>query len=531
MKPTEQQMNVIAAAVKELMLKIEACAGGGKTSTLVLVANAIPLKSCYLAFNKVTAEEAQGRFPSHVTCATTHSFAFRAFGGQLMHKLTRPKGRYVNVAGTGSEIANFYRIDAVEGASGAALGAYVKKTVERFEQSADDALTMKHVPKKDMEKLLKEAPEAAGIVLKYAQRLWKDRINVDSEVLASHDTYLKQFQLSKPVLPYEVVYVDEFQDTTPCVLDIIMNQKHAKIVMVGDRRQAIYGWRGAVNAMQSVHCAEAPLSMSFRYGQGIADVATHVLKGDMKVMGRTDLKSIVGFNTVDRTKPHAFLFRTNALLLIEAVKAIDKGQKVAVEIDVKDFVKLLESAMALHKGTMKQVKHEKILPYASWWKMVEEAGEIGGELKRLVGIVEGGQGEHIISVLEGYKAPLNPIATYTTAHKSKGREFDQVILAEDFPSHYKKGEFVGLNEAEENLLYVAVTRSMRVLEINESVAEALDLVKYEYLGELDTDIEEQDARDREATGEGVMPDVDFRRLARQEAKMVNSIIHGDGLPF
>jgi hypothetical protein len=51
-----------------------------------------------------------------------------------------------------------------------------------------------------------------------------------------------------------VLYVDEFQDTTPCVLDIVMNQHSngMKVVMVGDARQAIYGWRGAVNAMKMV---------------------------------------------------------------------------------------------------------------------------------------------------------------------------------------------------------------------------------------------------------------------------------------
>jgi hypothetical protein len=49
-------------------------------------------------------------------------------------------------------------------------------------------------------------------------------------------------------------------------------------------------------------------------------------------------------------------------------------------------------------------------------------------------------------------------------------------LADDFPSHYgKDGKLIGLPEAEQNLLYVAATRTKRVLEINESIVELLEL--------------------------------------------------------
>lgn len=524
MKPTQQQENVVTMTRANTKVKVRACAGAGKTSTLALTAESIIERSLYLAFNKVTAVDATERFPSHVTCRTTHSMAYAAFGAQLQHKLTRPKGRYVNVAGTGSEVARYYNLMGYDGVATAnAMGLYVKTTVERFEQSSADAISFSHVPTKDMKKVLEVHPEAAGYVRIAAQKMWADRINVNSQVLATHDTYLKLYQLSKPVLPFKVIYVDEFQDTTPCVLDIVMNQQDTStLVMVGDPRQAIYGWRGAINAMQSVSCPEAPLSQSFRYGQGIADVATAVLHNDMKVMGRSDIVTRIGYGVVDRTKPYMYLFRTNALLLLEAVAALDKGEKVKIEIDVKDFVKVLQSAQALYSSDMKNVKHERILPYPKWYDMVEEAGEIGGELKRLVSIVESGQAAHIISVLECYVVPVDAIATYTTAHKAKGRECEQVILADDYPTNYKKGEWVGIGEAEENLLYVALTRAMRVLEINETVQEVLELYEMEFEGESPYE---------ETYIEPAETDREFKRLIKQEARMVDSIISGEGLPF
>jgi superfamily I DNA/RNA helicase len=530
MTPTEQQLYCVAIAQSpEPMVKIEACAGAGKTSTLVLIAKSVLEDSIYMAFNKVTAMEAAEKFPGHVTCQTTHSLAFAAFGRPLMNKLSRPKGAYKNVAGTGSEIAKYYKLCSVDVAgqivaTANAVGVYVKRTVERFEQSADMKMTIKNVPLYDMEKLIEADRNIGSYVLKAAQKLWKDRIDVRSDALATHDTYLKLYQLSKPVLPFEVLYLDEAQDTTPCVLDIVMNQKHMKIILVGDRRQAIYGWRGANNAMSSMDCAVAPLSMSFRYGKGIAKVATAVLAMDMIIDGREDLESIVGYNKVDRTKPYMYLFRTNAVLLDEAVAAIDGGEKIKVEVDTKDFVKILQSAQALHDGYLKNIKHEKILPYANWKALVEEAKEIGGELKRVAAIIDGDRSEHIISVLEHYVAPSDALATYTTAHKAKGREADQVILADDFPSHYDKfGEWKPLPEAEQNLLYVAVTRSQRVLEINKSVAEVMTKYKIDL-----TDPEWYDTEffSGEDNTEYFFIADNYDLLAK-EAKEVNRIIFGD----
>jgi superfamily I DNA/RNA helicase len=69
----------------------------------------------------------------------------------------------------------------------------------------------------------------------------------------------------------------------------------------------------------------------------------------------------------------------------------------------------------------------------------------------------------------------DPEIILTTAHKSKGREWDVVWLASDFPSNWNnKGEWVGLRDEERNLLYVAVTRARKHLIYNDTVKELLD---------------------------------------------------------
>jgi superfamily I DNA/RNA helicase len=320
---------------------------------------------------------------------------------------------------------------------------------------------------------------AKRLVLETAKKLWEDRINPRSCVLATHDTYLKMYQLSKPVLAgYEVLYVDEFQDTTPCVLDIVMNQfGKMKVVVVGDQYQAIYGWRGAVNAMKSINCETRNLTKSFRYGKAVADIATTVLEGKMKVEGHDPIQSVASFECVDTSKPYTRLFRSNSALLTAAVLEMKNGTKVKLEIDVKDFVKLLESAVALKNGDEKGVKHDKLLPFKNWYALKEEA-KFDPELNRIAKVVEDGNAEIWIEALQNHKNSDDAHVTFTTAHKSKGREFDQVVVEDDFKSAYNEdGEFVGLSEEEQNLLYVACTRAVEKLEYNQTVAEYINHMK------------------------------------------------------
>ena len=497
--PTEQQLSIVAAACALAVggiLKIKAGAGSGKTSTLILIAEALQMIGVYMCFNRVTSDEAKLKFPEEwIEPRTSHSLAFEKWGRKLQHKLKRPQPtkyvRYTNVAFTGSEINKFFNIgdmhfDEDTTASGAFIGMLARITVNRFEQSADDVIEMKHVPTTDLKEKLKEASyvhRAKEKVLWAAKMLWAERIDKDSVVLISPDTYLKLYQLSKPIIHNsdgiipDVLFVDEFQDTTPCVLDIVMRQKsHMRIVVVGDDRQAIYGWRGAINAMQMVDAPTLPLTKSFRYGQAIADVATTVLERDMVLQGNEAIDSIAGENVVKRSQPYTRLFRTNASLLGSAIDAIKKGRSVNIEIDVKDFVKFLESAQALYLGDTKKVKHDKLLAFETWEEAKAES-KLDPDIGRAVMVIENGIIEDWIDTLTSHVNVREPHITFTTAHKSKGREWDQVIVENDFASCYNEdGEWVGLQREEQNLLYVALTRAILRLQTNKTIREYLSRV-------------------------------------------------------
>ena len=253
-----------------------------------MVAQDLCLPSLYLAYNKSMAVEAREKFPEWVRVSTTHALAYAVYGRQLANKLKRPMGAYQNVCGTGGEIARYFKIKGIfltcgESITANGIGLAIKETVNRFEYSADKKISATHVSGAGIKKVKGNLDQVEtmvyiDLVKKHAEMLWALRTNLNSNILATHDTYLKQYQLSEPDLSgYDVLYLDEGQDTNECVLDIVMRQTKPKIVVVGDEFQQIYQWRGSVNAMGKLPFVETFLTQSFRFGQPIADLANVVL--------------------------------------------------------------------------------------------------------------------------------------------------------------------------------------------------------------------------------------------------------------
>lgn len=471
--PTVEQQDILNTFKNERVLKVLACAGSGKSTTLRMLAEHNNQKSLYLCFNKSVAEEARTKFPQHVDCRTTHSLAFAKHGVPLMHKLNRPVGRFVNVAGTPSEIAKHYNIkpwpSEVKEITAVAVASMVRNTVNIFQNSSEEQISVSVVPQRDVKDLKKAHPDVdigslVQFVIRAAKQLWSDRINPKSVVLATHDTYLKLWQLSKPTLDYEILYVDEAQDSNPTVLDVVKNQMHCKIVYVGDTHQSIYAFRRAVNAMEMIEAPTKELSQSFRYGQEIADIASAIIEYAMDIKGAPNIESKV---QKVKAEKYTMLFRTNAALLDTAVKLISKGVKVRVEIDVYDFVSLLKSTAALWASDSKNVKHTSITPYSSWEELVEASNE-DVELLRLVKIAEKNKINWYIKSLESLDKKSTYDVFMTTAHKSKGKEWSNVIVADDFPIGMIANPEIpnSVKKTQEiNLLYVACTRAIDVLQL------------------------------------------------------------------
>jgi superfamily I DNA/RNA helicase len=267
-------------------------------------------------------------------------------------------------------------------------------------------------------------------------------------------------------------------------MDIVMRQcaQHgSKLIVVGDARQAIYQWRGSVNAMKLIEGKTCFLSQSWRYGAEVARIASIILNDAIEIKGNPayNTRVVWEFSELDTTKPYTKIFRTNSALLSSAIYAIESGEDIKIEIDTADFIKFLESAIALKQENPKAVKHDKIVPYPNWKALLQDAKD-DPELKRIAGLVDGGGAYQALDALRTYVPSSNPKIIFTTAHKSKGREWEQVMLGDDFPSCYgKEGKWIGLSEEEQNLLYVACTRARLMLVANTTVSE----IEHRYMAE------------------------------------------------
>jgi hypothetical protein len=457
-QPTAEQAAILDATRQGEDLVIEAGAGTGKTSTLKMIAAASSTRrGLYLAYNKAIAEDARASFPYNVQCATAHSLAYRAVGHQFQHRLNGPRL-------PAREVARFLKIPAVLDLGAHALTSVkvaliVMDSVARFCHSSNDEPAWWHItdiPGLDREEMTRLRQQ----VLPMVQRAWEDLITLEGKLRFTHDVYLKLWALSRPELSADFVMLDEAQDANPVIAGIVDEQGSQRI-LVGDQSQAIYGWRGAVDAMASFEGARFQLSQSFRFGQRIADEANvwlELLGAPLRLTGNPAKDS-----RLDRIdSPSAVLCRTNAGALGQAMAALSVGHRPAMVGGGDDIRRLARACQDLHNG--KGTEHPELMAFASWAEVQEYAEHDAGgqDLKTLVKLVDSHGPERILRVVDHLVDEHNANVVISTAHRAKGREWPTVRLAADFTEPYdQEGKLV---PAEAMLTYVAVTRAKDVLD-------------------------------------------------------------------
>lgn len=481
--PTDEQQAAIDIAAAGENCVIEALAGTGKTSTLRMLSDEMPdTRIAYVAFNKSIVTEAQGKFPSNVTASTAHSLAFREVGKEYADRLKGGRMR-------SDQIARLIRVDPmqVEAPGGRKrlaagfLAGIVKRSIDIFCQTADETPGMAHLPSIpgiDPPKVVNgpNGPEAVNDrrgpnflqvarALEPAQRrYWADINSLNGELPFFHGHYLKIWQLSQPRIFADMILYDEAQDANPCMLSIVNEQRHAQLVFVGDTYQQIYGWNGAINALESAD-PSAPrtwLTRSFRFGPEVAEVANRVLLdlgAPVKVEG-AGAPGVVG--RID--DPNVVLFRTNAKAVSRALAGLRDGKRVCVVGGAQDVIFFAEGAKRLMETGW---SHHPDLQCFSTWGEVQDYVEFdpsGSELQLLVKLVDEFGVDQIIDGL-GKCSQREDTAdlVVSTSHKSKGREWESVQLGPDFPDPKERD----LADEDKRLLYVAATRAMRSLDVTQ----------------------------------------------------------------
>lgn len=462
-RPTAEQEQIIEAVATGENVVVTAVAGSGKTSTLRLIGDALaPKQGLYLAFGKDIQLEAEKTFPANVECRTAHSIAY-AYGQKhfpaLMRKMNNnPKpwdaSKTLGIYG-GQQFGERFMSDR-------ALASQVNATVTKFCHTADTEISAKHVP---YEFNGSDQTDFATFIVPFARKAWADITSNNGRLKFSFDHYLKLWSIDQPQLRADFILFDEAQDADPAIAHVIEAQQ-SQVIMVGDASQAIYGWRGAVDALSKFRATHRlTLTQSFRFGQPIADFANLLLdmiEAEVRVVGNPAKDSAVA-TTAD---PDAILCRTNAGVIEYAMMMQAQGKQVAIAggtKDIESFVRAAMKLMAIEAGARGFVTHPELAGFESWSDVVAHAKEDdGSDIRVRVNLINQYGPQAILDVCANSTRMEDADVVISTAHKAKGLEWDRVKIGPDFKAPTEEGETP--SKAELMLMYVAVTRAKVTLD-------------------------------------------------------------------
>ena len=472
LNPTDEQIAAADAFEAGDHLALQAGAGTGKTSTLVLLASSTKRRGRYIAFNKAIALDAAKRFPPTVICKTAHALAYAAIGHRYHRRLGGPRQAGWKT-GMALGITKNIRIGERD-VSHKALSHAVLRTVTRYCHSADPVITHHHVPQMRGLEAQDLHAQLANHVIPFARKAWADLQHPsEGNVRFDHDHYLKMWALSDPKIDADYLLLDEAQDTNPVLEQVFTAQRpHAQLVMVGDSAQAIYGWRGARDVMTGFDGRTLSLSQSFRFGPHLATEANRWLSiahAPIRLAGTPTIPTDLG----PVAHPDAVLCRTNMGAITEVMKHLASGQRVALTGGGDSLRALATAARDLKEG--RRTWHPELLLFPSWGELQDyaENDPAGRDLRPFVDLIDQHGTDAVLHAVDQLTPETHAQVTVSTAHRAKGREWASVRIADDFtpPRDTNEQDANGaavpgpIDDGEARLAYVAVTRTRSLLDL------------------------------------------------------------------
>lgn len=448
---------------------IEAVAGSGKTTTLIeslKMSNATNV--IFVAFNKHIAEELKPKVPSGVRVSTMHSFGYeqilRTYGkvnidNFKVKKVIQNKAKDLYLAF--AENKNEYGED---------LSALVDLLRLNLCSSTDEALSIaqKHSLNSTSESLINDA----FIVMRELNRV-RDTIDfVDMIYIpAVEDIKIKEFDL---------VLVDECQDLSKSQIQLMKKMKspNGRIIAVGDRNQAIYGFGGAdsesfATLTQMENTVLLPLSISYRCSKAVIREAQRIVPSieyfEHAIEGKVNYNGLV-----ENIKDGDFvLCRMNAPLISLALKFISSGRKASVKgIDIGS--KIINNLRSTKESNINRAISILKSRYVAAKVEFENSTDKKSKIK-LITMEDMLNATEVLAkdcnTIDDMKKKINTLFSdtekqgiiFSSAHKAKGLEANNVHIIKPEFMPLKSATLDWEKEQEHNLHYVAITRAKSIL--------------------------------------------------------------------
>lgn len=483
---------------------VEAVAGSGKTTSLTQGCRFMRGTIALTAFNKKIAVDIQNKLSrlgmsNQVEAGTFHSFGFKAIRRAAGDNKIKVDGKakyeqmfeFLRPPGEQEFPPKLRSITSRLIALAKQRGCYLFWQPE--EQAHWQSIIEHHSLDDEFENpaMVEQAIEFAKVGIRWHREVARSLIDFDDMI------WIPVITKEMRVYQFDWVLVDEAQDTNPArrALAHRMMKPGGRIIFVGDRHQAIYGFTGADNdavdlLIKDFKCLQLPLTVTYRCPQAVVREAQKHVKhivaweksdiGSVESLSRTEFWESKGLPISKQsgweslTPADAILCRNTKPVVSLAFQLIRRGKACHVEgRDIgQGLIKLCQRWKVTECGDL----HDKLEDYLE--KEVEkleaakkegQAEALRDKVETLFILMEGcADVKQVIAKIEELFADTEDgqkrTITLSTVHKAKGREWDRVFIlgAEKYmPSKYARKAWE--LEQETNIIYVAVTRAMKKL--------------------------------------------------------------------
>lgn len=285
---------------------------------------------------------------------------------------------------------------------------------------------------------------------------------------------------------YSWLFVDECQDISPCILQLLLKcvKRGGRMLFVGDRRQAIYGFAGAdarsfEQIIETTKAALLPLSVCYRCPTTVLDAARSYCpqiearpEAPEGMVRSTDLEAL----NAQVREGDMILCRRNAPLVNVCFSLIADG--IAATIRGRDIGKGLVAAI---RKINKRAHWDMFDTGLASWRETEVriATKRGGSAAAIDARIQGiddkaeciriiharsgaGSYSELIKAVENLFSDNRSSVTLSTIHKAKGLENERVFILGSTELSFRSQKAWQV-EQERNLSYVAYTRAMSEL--------------------------------------------------------------------
>lgn len=453
---TDEQKIIIDAVLNSngsKVIGVNAVAGSGKSTTAKGIIDAVqPVNGIYTAFNKSVIAEAKRKMKG-IDCRTMHSLAYKYINYKKINDLTVSTLDSFNIT---------------------------FKEKKAIITKINDFFVSKYISYNAFCSAIKSSPKKAEI--KLLQMLSNKELPVPFNFL------LKAFHcaLAKNQLEYDeydLLILDECQDTSAVVLEIFMLLKAKKRVVLGDTHQNIYNFMNTVNAFTELNSDQIEiynLTKSFRCTEKVAE---QVQKFGENYFG-TNFQFKGTDNPPNKDGSIAILTRTNSALLEIIEEAINEDLDFKLYRNPYDIAEMFLSLKSIASGSSDKLKEDQKYKYAYLIKMyneyisklendnkpsstdffnylaivTENDEEIVSTIKTIRKFYNTGTDVYKIIKLAQEKNNINSKLSLSTVHTFKGLEADTVYIHKSLNDSLLHGN-INDNIEPYNIYYVALSRA------------------------------------------------------------------------